>query len=364
MKYKVFHIVTHFDIGGSETVALNISKSNNPNYEFHIVEVVRGHGKYSDSLMSDMEQHNIKYHRSPISTNFILGAIFFPFWFWKLHLKYKPNIYHTHTESPDVAMFLFYNLFGFLIDKKRTKIFRTIHNTRLWKKKHFIGNVIEHFFLKHKSNIAISIPVKEIYLKNFSFYNVEIPVILNGIEEKEQRPFKNLPQDKINILFAGRIVMQKGIDTLIEVICQLNKNENNFFFHIIGEGPLEKDLKNKLAYADNVRFYKNVYNLASYLNSFDYLFMPSVHEGLSMLSIEASFAKLPVIINSCEGLVDTVPQSWPLKVDNNNIKQYINIFNHLNKDLKQTYSDLSYDYVKNRFGVCLMQQRYLSLYIK
>ena len=26
MSFKVFHIVTHFDIGGSETVALNISK--------------------------------------------------------------------------------------------------------------------------------------------------------------------------------------------------------------------------------------------------------------------------------------------------------------------------------------------------
>lgn len=364
MKYKVFHIVTHFDIGGSETVALNISKSNNQNYEFHIVEVVRGHGKYSDSLINDMKQHNIKYHRSPLSTNFILGAILFPFWFWKIHIKYKPNIYHTHTESPDVAMYLFYHLFGFLINKKRTKIFRTIHNTKLWKNKHFIGNIIEHFFLKHKSNIAISIPVKEIYLKNFNFYNKEIPVILNGIEEKEQKPFKDLPQDKINILFAGRIVKQKGIDTLSDVICQLNKNKNNFLFHIIGEGPLEEDLKNKLADFNNVHFYGNVYNLASYLNSFDYLFMPSIHEGLSMLSIESSFAKLPVIINSCEGLVDTVPETWPLKVNNNNINQYIKIFESINKESKYKYGDFAYNYVKTKFGISLMQNNYLKLYDK
>ena len=44
MKYKVFHIVTHFDIGGSETVALNISKANHTDFEFHFVEVVRGKG--------------------------------------------------------------------------------------------------------------------------------------------------------------------------------------------------------------------------------------------------------------------------------------------------------------------------------
>ena len=110
MSFKVFHIVTHFDIGGSETVALNISKAKCPNVEFHMVEVVKGKGAYSKAFIEDLESNGIYYHRSPFSTNFILGALLFPFWFWKLHLKYHPDVYHSHTESPDVALYLFFLL--------------------------------------------------------------------------------------------------------------------------------------------------------------------------------------------------------------------------------------------------------------
>ena len=75
-----------------------------------MVEVVKGKGAYSKAFIEDLESNGIYYHRSPFSTNFILGALLFPFWFWKLHLKYHPDVYHSHTESPDVALYLFFLL--------------------------------------------------------------------------------------------------------------------------------------------------------------------------------------------------------------------------------------------------------------
>ena len=361
MACKIFHIVTHFDIGGSETVALNISKSKNKDFEFHLVEVVRGHGDYSDAFIKDMELNGIHYHRSPFSTNFILGALLFPFWFWKIHKRYNPDVYHTHTESPDVALFLFFHIFKFMI-KKSTKVVRTLHNTKLWKRKHFIGNLVEHFFLKHSSNISISKPVKEAYLSSFKFYNKEIPIIFNGIEEQRQITFKDVEKNKINILFAGRIVPQKGIDVLIRIIRELNNHENNFSFHIIGDGSLKNHLISSLANYSNVHIYGNIYNLASYLNSFDYLIMPSVHEGLSMLAIESSFAKLPIIINSCEGLEDTLPNDWPLKVRNNDFNSYLDIFRNLDKYNHDLLAQQAHDFVSERFGIIQMQEKYLYIY--
>ena len=35
----VFHIIYRFDIGGAERVALNISKSNSKNIEYHLIEI-------------------------------------------------------------------------------------------------------------------------------------------------------------------------------------------------------------------------------------------------------------------------------------------------------------------------------------
>lgn len=326
MSFKVFHIVTHFDIGGSETVALNISKAKCPNVEFHMVEVVKGKGAYSKAFIEDLESNGIYYHRSPFSTNFILGALLFPFWFWKLHLKYHPDVY------------------------------------QLWKHKHFIGKVIEHFFLKHQANVSISGPVRESYLYDFPFYHKIIPIIYNGIAEKKQFKFEGIKEGKINILFAGRIVEQKGISVLSAVINKLNTHINTFYFHIVGEGHLKEDLVKELGFFENVHFYGNVYNLAQYLHSFDFLFMPSVHEGLSMLSIESSFAKLPVIINSCEGLVDTVPNAWPLKVKDNNVDDFVEVFNNIKNLDRKVLAESAYQFVSDRFGIEQMQNQYIEYY--
>ena len=37
---RIFHIITHFDIGGAERVAVNIAKSQTTGMEYHLVEVV------------------------------------------------------------------------------------------------------------------------------------------------------------------------------------------------------------------------------------------------------------------------------------------------------------------------------------
>lgn len=37
---RVFHVITHLEVGGAERVAFNIAKSDNPAIEYHIVEVV------------------------------------------------------------------------------------------------------------------------------------------------------------------------------------------------------------------------------------------------------------------------------------------------------------------------------------
>ena len=38
-KKRVFHIVSHFDVGGAERVAVNIAKSQTEGFEYHVVEL-------------------------------------------------------------------------------------------------------------------------------------------------------------------------------------------------------------------------------------------------------------------------------------------------------------------------------------
>ena len=48
---RIFHIITHFDIGGAERVAVNIAKSQTTGMEYHLVEVVRGNGEFSQAFI-------------------------------------------------------------------------------------------------------------------------------------------------------------------------------------------------------------------------------------------------------------------------------------------------------------------------
>ena len=184
------------------------------------------------------------------------------------------------------------------------------------------------------------------------------------MQEVNQIPFQYLIKGKINILFAGRLEYQKGIDELIKVVLAL-KDNLNFHFHIIGDGSMKEKLHAELKGLSSVSLYEKVYGLNQYIGSFDYLFMPSNHEGLALMPIEASLAHTPSIINSCPGLKDTLPEDWPLKVEKNCIDDFIKIILALENTCNyQTYSNLAYSYAKENFSIHKMQLEYENIYFE
>ena len=178
---RIFHIITHFDLGGAEQVAINIAKSKSKNMEYHIVEVVRGKSDFTQQMLCELKRNHINYHRSP-TCNKKLGIILFPIWFLFLYLKYRPAIIHTHTEIPDLSIYLFHFLYPW-----HKNYIRTIHNTELWNDWKNIGKKVEKFFIKHNSNVAISESVRNCYIK--IYHSSAIPLIYNGVEMKEQKTF-------------------------------------------------------------------------------------------------------------------------------------------------------------------------------
>ena len=58
---RIFHIITHFDIGGAERVAVNIAKSQTTGMEYHLVEVVRGNGEFSQAFIKELHDCGILF---------------------------------------------------------------------------------------------------------------------------------------------------------------------------------------------------------------------------------------------------------------------------------------------------------------
>lgn len=362
---RVFHIISHFDVGGAERVAANIAKSATPGIDYHVVEVIRSRGSYSRVFLDELRRRGIVCHRfiiPQLSFHYVverIAAWLFPLWFVFVCLRWHPQVLHCHTEIPELATYRFFRLFPWF--RRKCRVVRTIHNTRLWTGMERTGRRVERF-MRQQANVAISPSVQESYAAR---YGQQPPIIYNGIEPSaEKLCYGRLHRDKTNILFAGRFEEQKGISALIEIV-RLLRDDQRYYFHIIGDGRLSDVLSKALSDCPNAELQPPVFGLQRYLSSFDYLLMPSLHEGLSILSIEASMERLPVIANSCPGLIDTLPPHWPLAVAGNSIGQYARLFNDILPTVgRAALAHQAEAFATSHFGLRQMQQSYERLYLQ
>lgn len=351
----VFHIISRFDIGGAERVALNISKSCSKDIEYHLIEVAVADSDYTAQFIKEAEDNGVIVHRAKIR-NTKLAMLAFPSRLAALIRKFHPSIIHTHTEVPDLSLYLCSVYSGNILNN--IGIVRTIHNNQLWNRWKWVGKKVERFMRNNAFNIAISESTRDSYSDE---YGSVCQIIYNGVETTTQKLFPEFAKGKLNILFAGRMEYQKGIDSLIDVVSHYG-NDARFMFHIIGSGSEKEKVTQALSKFNNVAFKDRIPLLASQLGSFDYLFMPSLFEGLALTPMEASIAGTPTIINNAKGLSETLPPDWPLKVNNNDLKEYVIIFENLNNlDYKQLQS-MAKKYTAKWFSLSEMQNNYENLY--
>ena len=364
---RIFHLITHFDLGGAERVAANIAASQTDGMEYHVVEIMRGNSFYTPKFIAELRSGGAVCHRSlvpDINWHFLvqrIAAILFPLRMLYIMLRWRPDVIHTHTETPDLCLYVFARLFPWTL--RRTLIVRTLHNTRLWTGLSGIAPHVERFFKEHNANIAISASVRDAYARRFG---QAAPIVHNGVGEVAQRPYAALPSGCVNVLFAGRLEPQKGVSVLCEVVRALD-DDRRYHFVIAGDGSqrglVEQTLKGSGTPLANVELVPPIYSLDSHMSSFDYLFMPSEFEGLSMLSMEASMNRLPVIANRAPGLSDTLPPDWPLMVDGNSVEAYVRLFRDFLPTVDRCrLAAKAHDFAMQRFSIRRMQEQYEAIY--
>lgn len=150
-------------------------------------------------------------------------------------------------------------------------------------------------------------------LKSYG-YKKDIDVIRNGTdlvfpdnaEELKNivREKHNLKSDEIILLSVGRIVENKKLDFALDV-CRILKERNfKFKYIIVGAGPYENRLKEKvseLKLDDNVIFTGKVMDrelLSAYYLASSLFVFPSTFDTASLAPIEAASMKLPTVMTA------------------------------------------------------------------
>ena len=139
------------------------------------------------------------------------------------------------------------------------------------------------------------------YYTEMGFNVVQIPnaIDLNIIPKKSTKQFEN------QIIFAGRLSKEKGIEILLETAPHL---PDNYHLLIAGSGPLEEKVRNLADKKTNVHYlgYQSKQNLLSLIQGSDLLIQPSLEEGISSTLLEAMACGTCILASNIEGISEII----------------------------------------------------------
>ncbi|MDI3475592.1 MAG: hypothetical protein PWQ95_1320 [Thermococcaceae archaeon] len=167
--------------------------------------------------------------------------------------------------------------------------------------------VVSKYLRQASKIICVSRTEKNLVLDKFKLLRDKVRVIYNGVPIDKIRAFKSkrIPnQNKVSILYFGRLEKYKNVHVLIESLKYL---PDTFVLYIVGRGPYEKELQKltrKLGLEKSVKFlgFLPEEELYTLLHSIDVVVNLSDIEAFGIMVIESLAAGKPVIVNNKLGL--------------------------------------------------------------
>lgn len=137
-----------------------------------------------------------------------------------------------------------------------------------------------------------------------------VSVIYNAVEMKTVTPAPK-SEDERWIVSAGRLVPWKGMDTLISILPEIQKEFSDVKLKIIGDGSEKEKLKDQSSRlkAGSVESLGNLSHeqTASYIAAADVFVLNSGYEGLSHVLLEALSLGVPVLASRVGGNSEVLP---------------------------------------------------------
>ncbi|MCD6562296.1 MAG: glycosyltransferase family 4 protein [Thermoproteales archaeon] len=224
----------------------------------------------------------------------------------------------------------------------------------------YIAKKMESKLLRYADKLtAVSEKVIK-YYKKMGFDAIYIPnaIDLEDIPETSKKIY-----DK-QVVYAGRLSKEKGLDILIEAFKQID----NVHLIVIGKGPLRETLMKQAKGHDNIHFLgflKDHREVLEYIKGSDIYVQPSRIEGLSTSILEAMACQVPVIATKVEGNVEVIKDGITgLLVEPENIKSLKDSIIKLIEDKKKAnyLATNAYREILKRYNWDVVSNQYIKLY--
>ncbi len=125
--------------------------------------------------------------------------------------------------------------------------------------------------------------------------------------DMEWRRGIGIEDDELVILFVGRLVLEKGLDTFSDTLKELDKRGQNYRALFVGEGPARSWIEERAPQGIFLGF-QGGEDLARAYASADIMFNPSSTETFGNVTLEAMASGLPVVAARATGSLSLVQE--------------------------------------------------------
>ena len=168
------------------------------------------------------------------------------------------------------------------------------------------NKLLQKYFRRLDGRIAVSSAAKSYVSK---YLPGDYDIIPNGIDTDEilkAAPYQNLLDDKINILFVGRLEKRKGLKYLLTSFCDLKWKFPNIRLIIVGAGEMDIESQRILGERnpDDVFVAGSVAHeeKLKYFKTADIFCTPATgQESFGIVLLEAMSAGLPIVASRIDG---------------------------------------------------------------
>ena len=217
----------------------------------------------------------------------------------------KPDLVITYSIKPNIYA-------GYLCGKMKIPFCANVQGLGTAFQKALLSNLVtvmyrtafrkvETVFFENQANAQAFVRRRILPAKK------EVVLSGAGINLEEYRYRQHPDNEKVHFLYLGRIMKEKGMDELFGAVEQLRKDGCEFVLDLVGffEDEYKKQVE-QLQSEGIVRFYGFQENPKPYYAQTDCVVLPSYHEGMSNVLLEAAASGRAIITTDIPGCREAV----------------------------------------------------------
>jgi glycosyltransferase involved in cell wall biosynthesis len=303
---RVLHLITSFEIGGTERQAVELLKRLDPERYDVRLAVIRNEGPF----YREIEARFPDVPEFPLTSFYNANAIKQLARLRRLMMRERIDILHAHDFYSGLIGGAAARLAGVRViaSQRHLKLSdRRVHET---------GMRIIHR-LAHRI-LVNSEAIRRRILDHDDAPPHKIVIVRNGVQQapvsRAQARAHLLSELGTNanvklIGMAARLQPVKGHRFFLEAAATVLGDEPNAHFVLVGDGPLRSEIEeqaSRLGITDRMHLLGDRIDVAQLISAFDLLVLSSLHEGLPNAVMEAMAAGVPVVATAVGGTKELI----------------------------------------------------------